>query len=105
MRQAPATANNTTFVTLEDETGVINLIVWSSVSQKYRNPFLPAHLLEVRGKFQNEKGVMHVIVEDMVDRTRWLGALRTAVRNFGESQRVECAHLHSRPGAAGADEL
>ena len=82
MRQAPATAHNTTFVTLEDETGVINLIVWSSVSQKYRNPFLQAHLLEVGGRFQNEKGVMHVIVEDMVDRTRWLGAMRTAVRNF-----------------------
>jgi error-prone DNA polymerase len=36
MRQAPATANNTTFVTLEDETGVINLIIWSSVSQRFR---------------------------------------------------------------------
>ena len=82
MRQAPATAHNTTFVTLEDETGVINLIVWSSISQKYRTPFLQAHLLEVGGTFQNEKGVMHVIVEDMVDRTRWLGAMRTAVRNF-----------------------
>ncbi|MET0659231.1 MAG: hypothetical protein ABW110_13855 [Steroidobacteraceae bacterium] len=82
MRQAPATAHNTTFVTLEDETGVINLIVWSSVSQRYRNPFLGAHLLEVGGKLQHEKGVTHVIAEDLVDRTAWPGAMRTTVRNF-----------------------
>jgi error-prone DNA polymerase len=82
MRQAPGTANNTTFVTLEDETGVINLIVWSSVSQKYRNPFLQASLLEVGGRLQHEKGVTHVIVADLVDRTAWLGALRMTVRNF-----------------------
>lgn len=82
MRQAPGTTNNTTFVTLEDETGVINLIVWSSVSMKFRNPFLQAHLLEVGGKLQHEKGVTHVIAEDLVDRTSWLGALRTTVRNF-----------------------
>jgi error-prone DNA polymerase len=82
LRQAPGTANNTTFVTLEDETGTINLIVWATVSMKYRNPFLQAHLLEVGGKLQHEKGVTHVIAEDLVDRTAWLGVLRTTVRNF-----------------------
>jgi error-prone DNA polymerase len=82
MRQAPGTANNTTFVTLEDETGVINLIVWASVSQKYRNPFLQSHLLEVGGRLQHEQGVTHVIAEDLVDRTAWLGTMRTTVRNF-----------------------
>ena len=82
MRQAPGTANNTTFVTLEDETGIVNLIVWSSVSQQYRNPFLQAHLLEVGGRLQHEKGVTHVIAKDLVDRTAWLGAMRSTVRNF-----------------------
>jgi error-prone DNA polymerase len=82
MRQAPGTANNTTFVTLEDETGIVNLIVWSSISQRYRNPFLQAHLLEVGGRLQHEKGVTHVIAEDLVDRTAWLGTMRTTVRNF-----------------------
>jgi error-prone DNA polymerase len=81
MRRAPATANNTTFVTLEDESGVINLIIWSSVSQRFRNPFLQAHLLEVGGKLQHEKVVTHVIAEDLVDRTAWLGAMRTSVKN------------------------
>jgi error-prone DNA polymerase len=82
MRQAPGTANNTTFVTLEDETGVINLIVWSSISQRYRNPFLQAQLLEVGGKLQHASGVTHVIAEDLVDRTAWLGSMRTIARNF-----------------------
>jgi error-prone DNA polymerase len=82
MRQAPGTANNTTFVTLEDETGIVNLIVWSAVSMRYRNPFLQAHLLEVGGRLQHEKGVTHVIAEDLVDRSSWLGVLRTTARNF-----------------------
>ena len=82
MRQAPGTANNTTFVTLEDETGVVNLIVWSSVSQQYRTPFLQAHLLEVGGRLQHENGVTHVIARDLIDRTAWLGSMRTTVRNF-----------------------
>lgn len=82
MRQAPGTANNTTFVTLEDETGVVNLIVWSSVSQRYRNPFLQAQLLEVGGKLQHASGVTHVIAEDLVDRTAWLGNMRAIARNF-----------------------
>ncbi|HVF16922.1 MAG TPA: error-prone DNA polymerase, partial [Steroidobacteraceae bacterium] len=82
MRQAPGTANNTTFITIEDETGIVNLIVWSSVSMRYRNPFLQAHLLEVGGKLQHERGVTHVIAEDLVDRTSWLGSMRASVRNF-----------------------
>jgi len=82
MRQSPGTANNTTFVTLEDETGVVNLIVWSSVSQRYRNPFLQAQLLEVGGKLQHASGVTHVIAEDLVDRTAWLGSMRCVARNF-----------------------
>jgi error-prone DNA polymerase len=81
-RQSPGTAHDTTFITLEDETGQVQLIVWSSVSQAYRKPFLQATLLEVGGKLQHEKGVTHVIVSDLVDRCSWLGSLRAPVRNF-----------------------
>jgi error-prone DNA polymerase len=82
LRQSPGTANNTTFMTIEDETGHVNLIVWNSVAQKYRRPFLQAHLLEVAGKIQHHSGVMHLIVEEMVDRSSWLGALRIDARDF-----------------------
>jgi error-prone DNA polymerase len=81
-RQSPGTAHDTTFITLEDETGQVQLIVWSRVSQLYRKPFLQASLLEVGGRLQHEKGVTHVIAEDLVDRSRWLGSLRAPSRDF-----------------------
>jgi hypothetical protein len=80
VRQSPGTAHNTTFMTLEDETGVVNVIVWGSIAEKYRQPFLQAQLLEVGGRLQHEKGVMHVIAEDLVDRSAWLGSLRAPAR-------------------------
>jgi error-prone DNA polymerase len=82
MRQSPGTAHNTTFITLEDETGIVNLIVWSKVAEKYRKPFLQSQLLEVGGRLQHEKGVMHVIADDLIDRTAWLGNMRAPARNF-----------------------
>lgn len=82
VRQSPGTAHNTTFMTLEDETGIVNLIVWENVSEKYRKPFLQSQLLEVGGRLQHEKSVIHVIAEDLVDRSAWLGSLRTPARNF-----------------------
>jgi len=48
----------------------------------YRKPFLQSQLLEVGGHLQHEKGVMHVIAEDMVDRSVWLGALRAPSGDF-----------------------
>jgi error-prone DNA polymerase len=81
-RQSPGTAKNTTFITLEDETGQINLIVWSNVAQRYRQPFLSSQLLEVAGRLQHQSGVMHVVVESMIDRSDWLPALQVKARDF-----------------------
>jgi error-prone DNA polymerase len=81
-RQSPGTANNTTFITLEDETGQVNLIVWSSIAQRYRQTFLSSTLLEVSGQLQHQSGVMHVVVESMTDRSHWLGELQIKARNF-----------------------
>lgn len=82
VRQSPGTANNTTFMTLEDETGEMNVIVWSRVAQEYRTAFLSAQLLEVRGELQRENGVMHLIAKELVDRSAWLGQLQIPARNF-----------------------
>ena len=82
IRQSPGTAHNTTFMTLEDETGVVNVIAWETVATRYRQPFLQSQLLEVGGRLQHEKGVMHVIAEDLVDRSAWLGSLRAPARDF-----------------------
>jgi error-prone DNA polymerase len=60
----------------------VNVIVWEAISVRFRKAFLQAQLLEIGGRLQHEKGVMHVIAEDLVDRSAWLGNLRTSSRDF-----------------------
>ncbi|MFO0510490.1 MAG: OB-fold nucleic acid binding domain-containing protein, partial [Gammaproteobacteria bacterium] len=71
-RQKPGTASGVTFVTLEDETGTVNLIVWKRVGEAQRAPLLRARLLEVQGRLQRQGAVQHVIVERLVDRSALL---------------------------------
>lgn len=61
VRQRPGTAKGVLFVTIEDETGFANLVVWDKVFQKYRRDIVQARLLMVEGKLQIEKEVIHVI--------------------------------------------
>ena len=82
LRQSPGTAKHTTFMTLEDETGIVQVIVWNQVAQAHRAAFLGSSLLEVRGKFQHETGVKHLIAHALFDHTRWLGLLRVPSRDF-----------------------
>jgi error-prone DNA polymerase len=63
VRQRPGTAKGTCFITLEDETGFINLIVWASIFDKYRDQILGAKLLMAEGNLQIAHGVVHVIVQ------------------------------------------
>jgi error-prone DNA polymerase len=81
-RQKPATASGVTFVTLEDDTGNINLIVWKRVGEAQRAALLRSRLLEVGGRLQREGEVTHVIAERLTDRSRLLGALRVQSRDF-----------------------
>jgi len=62
VRQRPGTATGVCFITLEDETGVVNLVVFRNVFEKYRKEIVQARLLGVSGKLQREAGVTHVIV-------------------------------------------
>jgi error-prone DNA polymerase len=90
VRQQPGTAKGTIFVTLEDETGPVNVIVWESVRDEWRDPLLRAKLLAVHGTWQRdvESGgnVCHVVAEAMEDLTPLLGRLacqsRTTSRDF-----------------------
>jgi len=81
-RQRPGSAGGVTFVTLEDETGHVNVIVWKSVAAAQRAPLLESRLLLVRGKLQREGDVLHVIAERLTDLSHLLGALVVAARNF-----------------------
>lgn len=84
-RQRPSSAAGVTFVTLEDETGYLNLIVWERVAERQRRILLGARLLGVEGYVQKdgEGGeVLHVIAERLHDHTALLGRLVTSSRDF-----------------------
>jgi intein/homing endonuclease len=82
MRQRPQSASGVTFLTLEDETGQVNLLVWESVGQKQRRALVESRLLEAYGELQREEGVTHLIVRDLIDRSMLLGELLTHSRDF-----------------------
>ncbi|HZT05088.1 MAG TPA: error-prone DNA polymerase [Steroidobacteraceae bacterium] len=82
MRQRPGTASGVTFLTLEDETGQVNIIVWERIGEEYRRPLVESRLLEVHGELQRQEGVMHVVAHRLIDRSRLLGELITRSRDF-----------------------
>jgi error-prone DNA polymerase len=66
VRQRPGTASGIVFVTLEDETGVGNLVVWSSVFDRFRASLMTAGLLGCAGKVQREGDIIHVVAETLL---------------------------------------
>ena len=66
-RQQPATAKGTIFITIEDETGAANLIVWNNVQNKYRRAVYIGKLLACRGVVQKEGQVLHVVAHSVWD--------------------------------------
>ena len=81
-KQRPGTASGVTFVTLEDETGHVNLIVWKQVAEDFRATLLNARLMGIRGELQIEGEVIHVIARQLVDHTDMLGNLLVKSRDF-----------------------
>ncbi|MEA2858660.1 MAG: error-prone polymerase [Methylobacteriaceae bacterium] len=75
VRQRPGSASGVIFMTLEDETGVANIIVWPKVYERLRALVIGARFVSVTGRLQNESGVIHVIAEQMEDLTPLLGLL------------------------------
>jgi error-prone DNA polymerase len=81
-RQQPGTAKGVVFVTLEDETGTVNVIVWPAVAAAQRKPLLGASLLTVYGIWQREGEVRHLVARTLVDHTSMLQGLVTRSRDF-----------------------
>ena len=103
VRQRPGTATGVIFITLEDETGVANIVVWSSLFERQRAAVLSASLLECRGRVQREGEVIHVVAERLHDLTPLL-------RTIGDGGAAQAARTGAPealspqppPGAAGA---
>jgi error-prone DNA polymerase len=92
VRQRPGTAGGVIFMTLEDETGVANIIVWPKVFERLRAIVLGARLVAVTGKLQSEQGVIHIVAERMNDLTPMLGLLSEAGPTIGALARADEAH-------------
>ncbi|ALX84500.1 DNA polymerase [Achromobacter denitrificans] len=82
VRQRPQTSKGVIFVTLEDETGPVNVVVRPELIERQRRELLGATLLGVYGSWQNVDGVRHLIAQRLVDLSELLGGLSTPSRNF-----------------------
>ena len=81
-RQSPGTASGVTFMTLEDETGNINVVVWMATARAQKQRFLSARLLKVKGIVEREQEVIHVIAGRLIDLTEYFDELATHSRDF-----------------------
>jgi DNA polymerase-3 subunit alpha/error-prone DNA polymerase len=89
VRQRPGSAKGVIFMTLEDETGVSNAIVWPKKFEKYRAVVMSARLVRIHGRLQSESGVIHVVADHVEDMTPMLGLLQKEARRFGVSDRAD----------------
>jgi error-prone DNA polymerase len=88
-RQRPGTASGVIFMTLEDETDIINAIVWPKVFEKFRPVVLGARLTAITGKVQSEKGVIHVIADRLDDLTPMLATLSADAHDLQSLARAD----------------
>lgn len=82
VRQQPETAKGVVFISLEDETGNVQVIVWPTLKEKQRPEVLRARLLAVYGQWQRQDGVKNLIAHKLADLTPLLGGLPTTSRDF-----------------------
>ncbi len=67
VRQRPGTAKGVVFMTIEDETGIVNVIVWPKVMERFRKVVMTSRLLRVRGKVQRTEDILHLVAEELED--------------------------------------
>ncbi len=75
VRQRPGTAKGVIFLTLEDETGVVNVIVWRAMYERFRRAVIAGRMLRVTGRLQREGPITHVIAEEIEDLSAMLDEL------------------------------
>jgi len=100
IRQRPGSANGVVFITIEDETGIANLIVWPAILERFRRAALGGTLLRCTGKLQREESVLHVVAERLDDLTPRLNTLRdrTGDAETGRTPKPPIASSAKPPG-------
>ena len=92
VRQRPG-KGNAIFLTLEDEKGVANVIVWSRMFERFRPIIMGSKFVRVSGKLQSESDVIHIVAEDFEDLTPWLGDLLETARPVAEPKQIQLPAL------------
>lgn len=82
LRQRPETASGVTFLTLEDEDGMVNVVVWRHLAERQRRVLLESQLLAVEGRLECQNGVQHLIAQRLENLSGLLGSLDTRSRDF-----------------------
>lgn len=75
VRQRPGTAKGVIFITLEDETGTVNVVVWAKTYERFRRAVIAGRMLRVTGRIQREGPVLHVVAEEIEDVSAMLDRL------------------------------
>ena len=96
VRQRPGTAKGVCFMTLEDETGVANLVLWPDVFERFRPVAMGARMVLARGRVQRAEGVEHLVVEELTDWTPMLGCLTDDAPGSGHSPSAPNRGRHPR---------
>jgi len=97
VRQRPGTAKGTVFITIEDETGIANIICWPAMVEMFRNHIINATLLIVEGRMQrSEEGVVHIVAERLADRSRWIAGLDAPMARADELPQTRRPPGHPR---------
>jgi error-prone DNA polymerase len=75
VRQRPGTASGVVFMTIEDETGVANAVIWPKVLERMRKVVMGARLVVIHGRIQRHEDIIHVVAERLEDKNDWLDRL------------------------------
>ncbi len=94
VRQRPGSAKGVIFMTIEDETGIANIIVWRKTFDRFRPIVLGARCVRVQGRLQSESGVIHVVADRLEDFTPWLSALSEEAQLQAAASQGMVSHEH-----------
>jgi len=92
VRQRPGSAKGVVFMTIEDETGIANIVVWKKILEKYRREVMGARLILIEGTVQSAENVVHVVANKLSDRTNDLYRLSDQLASLPVSHSDEVAH-------------
>jgi error-prone DNA polymerase len=101
VRQRPGSAKGVVFMTIEDETGIANAVIWPKALERYRRVVMASRLIVIRGRVQRKDDIIHIVAARLEDRTEWLSLLSESGR---ETMPVPIARadevLYPDPGSA-----